>query len=302
MFPSLIKFHMNNIENDKSYSSESETSKKKGNIPWLPIAVGVGALFFLSSSDKATIPGLTQDDINLLNTPASELVPQIQSDTSPVIFQVSGTQMTAQERADALVKIDQYFGSRMDNLSALLMVDKDILTDAISACLAIEDGEVREKNLSLFLTMFEAWTKLFVNTALSVGSGIAGITAGTASAVANAKTCAKWTFVKKVTQVIDQTSQSVNSVRYTSSTTKIVFGILGSGSTAGSFHQSVNTNTMHEEVETSFVPHCTESVVDPDAVFAIMSAQTLAIRPLIDIMQLAIDMAPKVEMFVKTTP
>jgi len=275
----------------------------KSTIPWGPIAIGGCALLiFANMGNKVKLPGLTDEDVELLNTKPDELKPLIQNDTSAVIFTVQGTTMTDAERAEALNKVYQYFSAEVDKLSARLMVDKNILTNAITACMAISDGDVRENSLKLFFRMFDAWTTLFVNTVLAAGSGIAEITESTTNAVLNAKTCATWTFVKETEQYVDQTSTTVNSVKYTASSNKIVLGLLGSGSSQSSFHQSINTTTMSEKLVTRFVPTCTSQVIDPDAVFAIMATHVISLKPLYDMVQLAADLAPKIENFVTTTP
>lgn len=269
--------------------------------PWTTALIGVGALLVMNGlSNKVTLPGLTPDDIALLNTKPETLAPIIKNDTSAVIFTVNGTTMTPAERAEALAKIHQYFGTEMDKLSAKLMVDKDILTNALTAVMALKDGDVREASLKLFFQFFEAWSTLFVNTVLSAGSGIASITASTTSAINDAKTCAVWTFVKKTTYNVDQSTTVVNSVKYSASGTKVLMGLLGSGNSQSSFHQTISTNTMSETQITEFIPHCTSEVIDPDAVFAIMSAHTLSLRPMYDMVQLAANLAPRIEAFVTT--
>lgn len=268
-------------------------------VPWGTIAIGGAAIYLMYSlSDGNKLPALTQDDIDLLNTDPKDLSSVIKNDDSAVIFTVSGDKMTDAERLLALQSVQQYFSTEITKLSSRLNVDPNILTNAITACMAISDGDVREKSLTLFFKFFDAWSNLFIGTVLAVGDGIAKITASTTSAIASARTCAEWTFVKKTVRIVDQTSSTSTSIRYSSSGTKIAMGLLGSGTSSSSFHNTVSTQTMHESLTTEFIPHCTRDVVDPNAVFAIMTAHLISLTPLYDAVQLVTDLAPRLEAFV----
>lgn len=278
----------------------SDSNKNSGLINIALIAGG--GLLLYNLLDKNKLPELTDDDIKLLQTSASELDAVVQNDTSPVIFHVSGNAMTAEERMAALAAIDAHFSDRMNVLADTLQVDPDILTNALTACMAIQDGAVREQSLELFFTFFEKWTSFFIAGCLALGDGLAKITASTTNAINSAHTCAQWTFVKRTEYDVNQTNTRETSVRYSSSSTKVVLGLLGSGSSQSSFHQTIDTQTINERLVTEFVPHCTNQVVDIDKVYAIMSAHMLSIAPLYRTIQVIADLAPRIESFVTLKP
>lgn len=284
-----------------SYNANDENkSSSKGRLSLGTIALIGGGLFLASKifDDGVSQPLLTEDDIRLLNTDPVKLQTMVNTDTSPVIFHVSGNQLSQEQRLAALAAMNAQFSAQIQTMANKVMVDPDILTNALIACLAISDGAVREQSMNLFMKYFNAWSTLFVDTTLALGSGIAQITAGTAAAINSATTCNQWTFVKKTTQDVNQTSTLTTSVRYKNSGTKVLMGILGSGKTSESFHQTVNEQTMSEHVVTEFVPHCTSQVVDIDQIYAILTAQVIAITPLYHNVQLVCNIAPRIESFV----
>lgn len=255
------------------------------------LLIGAGALLLLSRTSSGRVK-LNKEDYKFLNQDRrKELQRMIKEDTSPVFYTSKGNrQRTDQETSELLNKLKKRYID--DAEIGQLSFPSNILSDAILALLDLENVTVREQTMDMFLKMFDAYNKIFSSTVQATCLGVAAITEAAGVNIRNAKECTEWTWAKKTSDSVDQDSNTATLIGTSHSSTKVLLGIMGSGSSTTTMHATITSDSLREKKEISFIPHCTSTQIDIGAVEAILISQGAALKSVYDPLRAVIKMAP----------
>lgn len=266
-----------------------DESKKFNFIPWI---VGAGALLLLANKFGATSVDANKNDISFLTSAsATELRSKMAEDNTEWFYTSPGnTPRTAEQTAAIMAALHKRYVT--DSQLGQLSIPPNMLGDVVLRLLDIENKDVRTETLDLFMTMFDKWNVLFASTIISVGNALGAITSAAGENIIGASECTGWTWTKNQVNTSNETAINTTTVSKMTGTTRIAFGILGSQKTSSSFYQVMQENSLDQSQSISFTPHCTSTQPDLVKIEAILIAQSMAIKPLYQVIQGVINMAP----------
>lgn len=257
-------------------------------------ALGVGALFLINSMNNTNVKpiALNQDDYNFLNnTGPKALQSMVDHDTSPVIFTTPGnTPRTPEQTAQILQALKKRYVDEAQ--VGTLSFNSNMFADAMLAILDITNTDVRQQTLDLFVKMFDLYSQIWLSTVTATCNSVAAITKAAGEEINNAEECTEWTWAKKTDYTSSQTSTTNTTVSTRASSTKVLFGILGSGGSATTMHNTIKTENLTESETIQFIPTCTSKQVNLAAVEAILIAQGAALKSVYDPLRAVIALAP----------
>lgn len=257
-------------------------------------ALGVGALLIINSMNGGAPSKveLNESDYNFLNnTGPKALQTLIDNDTSPVLYTSPGNTPRTQEQTDLLLaKLKKRY---VDDLAVgQLSFPTNMLSDVIMALLDLDDQEVRQQTLDMYVKMFDLYTKLFTATFTATAIGVAAITQAAGVSINDAYECTEWTWAKYSDYSVEQTSTTNTTISTKANTTKVLMGILGSGGSTSTMHNTIKTENLKERQQIEYRPHCTSKQIDLAAVEAILIAQGAALKTIYDPLRAVIALAP----------
>lgn len=275
-------------------SSGNESNGKSNLLTYA--ALGLGALFLINSMGNTNVKpiALNQDDYNFLNnTGPQALQSMVDHDTSPVIFTTPGnTPRTPEQTAKILQALNKRY---IDEAQVgTLSFSSNIFADAMLAILDIDNTDVRQQTLDLFVKMFDLYSQIWLSTVTATCNSVAAITKAAGEEINNAEECTEWTWAKKTEYTSSQTSITNTKVSTKASSTKVLFGILGSKGTAATMHHTIKTENLAESETIQFIPTCTSKQVNLAAVEAILIAQGAALKSVYDPLRAVIALAPSI--------
>ena len=257
-------------------------------------ALGVGALFLINSMSNTDVKpiALNQNDYNFLNdTGPQALQSMVDHDTSPVIFTTPGnTPRTPEQTAQLLESLRKRYIEEAQ--VGTLAFNSNMFADAMLAILDMTNTDVRQQTLDLFVKMFDLYSQIWLSTVTATSNAVAAITKAAGEEINNAGECTEWTWAKKTDFASSQTSITNTTVSTKATSTKVLFGILGSGGSAKTMHNTIKTENLAESETIQFIPTCTSKQVNLAAVEAILIAQGAALKSVYDPLRAVIALAP----------
>lgn len=257
-------------------------------------ALGVGALFLINSMSNTNVKpiALNKNDYEFLNdTGPRTLQSMVDNDASPVIFTTPGnTPRTPEQTAKLLESLRKRYID--DAQVGTLTFNSNMFADAMLAILDITNMDVRQQTLDLFVKMFDLYSQIWLSTVTATCNSVAAITKAAGEEINNAQECTEWTWAKKTDFTSSQTSITNTTVSTKASSTKVLFGILGSRGSASTMHNTIKTENLTESETIQFIPMCTSKQINLAAVEAILIAQGAALKSVYDPLRAVIALAP----------
>lgn len=256
--------------------------------------IGAGILLISTLNKSANPPrvNLNDKDYKFLNDNGpSTLKTLLEHDTSPVIFTTRGNEPRSDEETSLLLAAlhKRYV---LDQEAGVLSFPSNMLADALLIILEENDYEVRQQSLDMYVKMFDLYNRLFTSTLGTTMLGLANIVSAAGEAIVNAEECTEWTWVKDTQTTISQSSSTNTKISTKATSTKVLLGILGSGGSTTTLHNTVKSETLTESQSISFIPHCTSTQVNIAAVEGILIAQGAALKSIYDPLRAVIALAP----------
>lgn len=256
--------------------------------------IGVAALVLINSLNGGAPPrvDMNQDDYDFLNnTGPRTLESLVNTDNSPIFYVSQGNQPRTPEQTAALLAAlkKRYID---DATVGSISFPVSMFSDAMMALLDIDDNDVRTQTLDIFVKMFSLFSELFLGTVAATAIGVGAITAAAGEAINNANECTEWTWAKKSEYSSTQTSSTNTTISTRSSSTKVLLGLLGSGGSTSTMHNTIRTEQLSETSSVQFIPYCTSTQVNLTAVEAILIAQGAALKSVYDPLRAVISLAP----------
>lgn len=289
-----FKFLIMSRENPDGSPGQNINVSTGGSSNWLMYgAIGVAALYLISKAGD--IPGrveLNEEDYEFLaNSGPNMLQTIIDQDTSPILYTSPGvTPRTQEETAAILATLKKRYVD--DAAVGSLSFPSAILSNVLYELLLLEDTEVRTQTMDVYVKMFSVYNELFTSTIMATAMGVAQITAAAGENIVNANECTEWTWAKKTDYNTDQTQTTNTTISTKSKSTKVLLGILGSGGSTSTMHNTITTYNLKEREIVEFIPHCTSTQINLAAVEAILIAQGAALKSVYEPLRAVIALAP----------
>lgn len=247
----------------------------------------------------AELQEFDEDTINSVLNSENNLAYPLPADTSPVVIEVGGTDLTNEQIIAMTDAMSDRYGAIAARIAEKLESDVQSVFDVTLLVAATSNGTMTQAGLDLYFRCLEAWSGRWSNDLNSVSSAIAQIAEAQIDGIDAATKCSETILVK---EVIENTEQN-STERYTVTiNNKSKGGFLGMNKRKSSTEtrESIKEYSRVDNCIIRYVPVCVDWALDPTQFNAILAAGTLQTQLLYGLLTASLASAPSPSQFVRT--
>lgn len=252
-----------------------------------------------SHVEDAELQEFDEDTINSVLNSENTLDYPLPADTSPVIIEVGGTDLTNAQIIEMTDAMANRYGAIATRIAAKLESDVQSVFDVTLLVAARANGTMTQAGLDLYFRCLESWSGRWSNDLNSVSTAIAGIAAAQIQGIDAATKCSETILVKEVIETTEQNSTEQYTVTIQNSSKG---GFLGMNKRKSSTEtrEFIKEYSRTDNRIIRYVPVCVDWALEPTQFNAILAAGTLQTQLLYGLLTASLATAPSPVQFVKT--
>lgn len=253
-----------------------------------------------SHVEDAELQEFDEDTINSVLNSEHNLEYPLPADTSPVVIEVGGTDLTNKQIIEMTDAMAERYGAIAARIADKLESDVQSVFDVTVLVAAQAKGTMTQDGLDLYFRCLEAWSTRWSADLNSVAAGIAQVAQAQIDGIDAATKCSNTILVKEVIETTEQNSTEKYTVTITN---KSKGGFLGMNKRKSSTEtrESIKEYSRVDNRVIRYVPVCTDWALEPTQFNAILAAGTLQTQLLYGLLGATLASAPSPVQFVRTT-
>lgn len=247
----------------------------------------------------AELQEFDEDTINSVLNSENSLDYPLPADTSPVVIEVGGTDLTNEQIISMTDAMFDRYGAVAAKIAEKLETDVQGVFDVTLIVAATAKGTMTQAGLDLYFRCLESWSSRWSNDLNSVSNAIAKIAEAQISGIDAATKCSETILVKEVIENTEQHSSEKYTVTIKN---KSKGGFLGTNKRKSSSEtrESIKEFSRVDNRVVRYVPVCIDWALEPTQFNAILAAGTLQSQMLYGLLTASLASAPSPSQFVKT--